>query len=361
MEDKKQYPSQYEKVKELTGQIENGIRELFDNPESSFRQWLKVCSTFHNYSLNNTILIAMQRPTATAVAGMTTWNKLGRKVIKGSKAIRILAPAPFKRKMEVDRVDPVTGNVIKNPDGTNAKETKEILQPAFKIVNCFDLAQTEGRPLPEVGVNELTGEVKDFDLFMEAIQRTSPVPIGFEQIDSGAKGYYHLVDKRIAIQEGMSQVQTLKTCLHELSHATLHAKTAQERDASDPVLSRNQKETEAEAVAACVSGFYNIDTSDYSFPYLASYASDRELPELKASLETIQKTANDLITRINENLEIIQKERGIEVKAPSEVEISGGKVSVLSELKEKAQAEKEKSPKKTTTRKKAKAKMEESL
>ena len=219
MEDKKQYPSQYEKVKELTGQIENGIRELFDNPESSFRQWLKVCSTFHNYSLNNTILIAMQRPTATAVAGMTTWNKLGRKVIKGSKAIRILAPAPFKRKMEIDRVDPVTGNVMKNPDGTVMKETKEIMQPAFKVVNTFAYSQTWGRELPDPGVNELIGNVEQFEMFFEALKRSSPVPIAFEQIDGGAKGYYHLKDNRIAIQEGMSEMQTIKTCIHEIAHS----------------------------------------------------------------------------------------------------------------------------------------------
>lgn len=163
--EKEKHPSQYDKVKELTDKLETGIKALFDDPESSLRQWLTVCGKFHNYSLNNTLLIAMQLPPGAEgpIAGMTTWNKLGRKVNKGSKAIKILAPAPFKRKMEVDRVDPVTGNAMKNPDGTAMKETKKIMQPAFKVVNTFAYSQTWGRELPDPGVNELIGNVEQYE------------------------------------------------------------------------------------------------------------------------------------------------------------------------------------------------------
>lgn len=377
MEKQKNYPSQYEKVKQISEQLEQGILNLFDNDEN-FRQWLDTCSKFHNYSLNNTLLIAMQRPDATAVAGMTTWNKMGRKVTKGSKAIKILAPAPYKRKVEVDKVDPVTGSVVKNPDGSNAKETKEITQPAFKIVNCFDVSDTEGRPLPEVGVNELTGEVNDFDAFFEAIKRTSPVPIAFEQIDSGAKGYYHTVENRIAIQENMSQVQTVKTAIHEICHSIHHSKEA-EKASDGPAKSRNQKEQEAESVAYIVSKFFKIDTDAYSISYVGAYAGTRELPELRASLELIRKTANELITKITENLQIIHKERGMTVDNPLQEATADSKQtainqksdtkeksSVLADLKEKKKAareektrEKSEDTKAKTTRKKAKAKGKE--
>lgn len=375
--EKEKHPSQYDKVKELTDKLETGIKALFDDPESSLRQWLTVCGKFHNYSLNNTLLIAMQLPPGAEgpIAGMTTWNKLGRKVNKGSKAIKILAPAPFKRKMEIDRVDPVTGNVMKNPDGTVMKETKEIMQPAFKVVNTFAYSQTWGRELPDPGVNELIGNVEQFEMFFEALKRSSPVPISFEQIEGGAKGYYHLKDNRIAIQEGMSEMQTIKTCIHEIAHSINDSmpekmavkpevKGAEGNEHSlaqgeeNPIRSRAEVESTAEAVAFCVANFFNLDTSSYSMPYIGTFASGKELPELKASLNLIRTTADKMITAIEQNLQDIRKERGIEQV--------NEKASVLSELQSRKEqsGDKEEKAKATKSAKRAKPKKaarEESL
>ena len=375
--EKEKYPSQFDRVKELTDKLETGIKALFDDPESSLRQWLTVCGKFHNYSLNNTLLIAMQLPPGAEgpIAGMTTWNKLGRKVNKGSKAIKILAPAPFKRKMEIDRVDPVTGNVMKNPDGTVMKETKEIMQPAFKVVNTFAYSQTWGRELPNPGVNELFGNVEQFEMFFEALKRSSPVPISFEQIEGGAKGYYHLKDNCIAIQEGMSEVQTIKTCIHEIAHSINdsmlekmavkpEAKGAEGKEHSlaqgeeNSIRSRAEMESTAEAVAFCVANFFNLDTSSYSMPYIGTFASGKELPELKASLDLIRTTADKMITAIEENLQDIRRERGLD--------LANEKASVLSELQSRKEqsGEKDEKAKVTKSAKRAKPKKtarEESL
>lgn len=254
----KQYPSQYEKVKDITDQLEAGIQNLFQSDQ--YRQWLTTMSRFHNYSLNNTLLIAMQKPDATLVAGYTAWQKqFGRQVKKGEKAIKILAPTPYKKKMEVDKNDHATGEVIRNPDGSPVKETKEVMMPAFKIVNVFDVSSTEGKELPSLGVDELTGEVKQFEAFMEAIKKVCPVPIEFEQISSGAKGYFHTIENRIAIQEGMSQLQTIKTAIHEAAHQKMHSLQAGEagEDAEKINLTRNSKEVEAESVAFTVCSYFN--------------------------------------------------------------------------------------------------------
>lgn len=375
--EKEKHPSQYDKVKELTDKLETGIKALFDDPESSLRQWLTVCGKFHNYSLNNTLLIAMQLPPGAEgpIAGMTTWNKLGRKVNKGSKAIKILAPAPFKRKMEVDRVDPVTGNAMKNPDGTAMKETKKIMQPAFKVVNTFAYSQTWGRELPDPGVNELIGNVEQYEMFFEALKRSSPVPIAFEQIEGGAKGYYHLKDNRIAIQEGMSEVQTIKTCIHEIAHSindSMLEKMAVKPEVKgvegnehslaqgeeNPIRSRAEMESTAEAVAFCVANFFNLDTSSYSMPYIGTFASGKELPELKASLDLIRTTADKMITAIEQNLQDIRRERGLDQV--------NEKASVLSELQSRKEqsGEKEEKAKASKSAKRAKPKKtarEESL
>ncbi len=362
--EKEKHPSQFDKVKELTDQLETGIKALFENPESSLRQWLTVCGKFHNYSLNNTLLIAMQLPPGAQgpIAGMTTWNKLGRKVNKGSKAIKILAPAPFKRKMEVDRVDPVTGNVMRNPDGSAMKETKEIMQPAFKVVNTFDYSQTWGKELPDPGVNELIGNVDQYEMFFEALKRSSPVPIAFEQIEGGAKGYYHLKDNRIAVQEGMSEAQTIKTCIHEIAHSindSVLEKMNVKPEAKEPagnehsltqveanaLRSRAEMESTAEAVAFCVANFFNLDTASYSMPYIGTFASGKELPELKASLDLIRTTADKLITAIEQNLQDIRKERGLEQV--------NDKASVLSELHSRREQSGEKKEK-TKSQKEAK-------
>lgn len=311
------YPSQFEKVKEITDKLEAGIKELMDSDK--FKEYLKCLSKFHNYSLGNTILIALQKPDATLVAGYTAWkNQFGRQVQKGEQGIRILAPTPYKRKMEVDVIDPSTGQARMNPDGTKATELKEIMVPAFKVVNVFDVSQTDGRPIPSIGVNELTGDVRQYEMFFEALKRSCPVPIGFEQIDSGAKGYYHTVDHRIALQEGMSQVQTIKTLIHEMTHQHLHSKDPKEMSPEEPRLTRNAKEVEAESVAYTVAQHYGIETSDYSFAYIAGWSAGKDTPELKASLDRIRTAADELITGIDTQLQILQKEKMAELEIQAE-------------------------------------------
>ena len=311
------YPSQFEKVKEITDKLEAGIKELMDSDK--FKEYLKCLSKFHNYSLGNTILIALQKPDATLVAGYTAWkNQFGRQVQKGEQGIRILAPTPYKRKMEVDVIDPSTGQARMNPDGTKATELKEIMVPAFKVVNVFDVSQTDGRPIPSIGVNELTGDVRQYEMFLEALKRSCPVPIAFEQIDSGAKGYYHTVDHRIALQEGMSQVQTIKTLIHEMTHQHLHSKDPKEMSPEEPRLTRNAKEVEAESVAFTVAQHYGIETSDYSFAYIAGWSAGKDTPELKASLDRIRTAADELITGIDTQLQILQKEKMTELDAQAE-------------------------------------------
>ena len=312
-------PSRYEKVKEITDRLEAGVKELMNSDR--FKEYLKCLSRFHNYSLGNSILIALQKPDSTMVAGYTTWkNQFGRQVKKGEKAIRILAPAPYKKTLAVDVVDPSTGWVRINPDGTKATEQKEIMVPAFKVVNVFDVSSTEGKPLPAIGVNELAGDVQQYELFLEALKRSCPVPIGFEQIDSGAKGYYHTADKRIALQEGMSQVQTIKTLIHEMTHQNLHSKDPKEMTRGEPRLTRNAKEVEAEAVAYTVSQHYGIETRDYSFAYIASWSSGKDTQELKASLERIRSAADDMITSIDSHLDELRKEKGLDLQTAEEVQ-----------------------------------------
>ena len=305
------YPSQFEKVKEITDKLEAGVAQMMNS--DSFKNYLKVMARFHNYSLNNTILIALQDPKATLIAGYTAWQKnFGRQVMKGEKAIRILAPTPYKKKMEVAVIDPSTGQARMNPDGTKQTELKEVMVPAFKVVNVFDVRSTEGKPLPSIGVNELTGDVQQYEMFFEALKRSCPVPIAFEQIDSGAKGYYHTVDHRIALQEGMSQVQTIKTLIHEMTHQKLHSMDPKEMPPEEPRLTRNAKEVEAESVAYTVAQHFGIETSDYSFAYIAGWSAGKETPELKASLDRIRKAADEMITTIDGHFAELQKEHAWE-------------------------------------------------
>ena len=309
----KAYPSQFDKVREITDKLEAGIQALFES--EAFKNYLKTLSKFHDYSLNNTILIAMQKPDATLVAGYTAWQKnFGRQVLKGESGIRILAPTPYQRQMEVDRVDPVTKQPVLNPDGSTAKDLKEIMVPAFKVVNVFDVNQTDGKPLPTIGVDELEGNVTNYELFFEALKRACPVPVDFEQIPSGAKGYYHKVEQRIALQEGMSEVQTVKTMIHEMAHQKLHSIDPKDLPPEEPRLTRNAKEVEAEAIAYTVSQHYGIETSDYSFAYIAGWSKDKDAPELKASLDRIRQAANEMIMAIDDHVFYLQQEWGIETQ-----------------------------------------------
>ncbi len=337
--------SQMERITEITQQLEEGIQSLFES--AAYRTWLDTMSRFHDYSLNNTLLIASQKPDATLVAGYTAWQKtFGRQVNKGEKAIRILAPAPYKRKAEVDKVDPKTGEILKNPDGSSAKETKEIVVPAFKVVSVFDVSQTEGRELPTLGVNELTGDVAQYENFLEALKMSCPVPIGFEQIATGAKGYFHTVENRIALQEDMSQVQTIKTLIHEMAHQKLHSTTPAEEAPEAEKLTRNHKEVEAESVAYTICRHFGIDTSDYSFAYIAGWSRGKDTPELKASLTRIRNAANEMITDIAGHMaELTQEysaEKAVERPAEALAEEADGKITaeitenVMEESAEKA-------------------------
>ena len=241
-----------EKLKEITDRLEQGIAELFDSER--YKEYLRVMSKFHNYSFNNTLLIAMQKPDASLVAGFSAWkNKFGRNVMKGQKGIKIIAPSPFKIKQEMEKIDPHTQKPVIGKDGKPVTEEKEITIPAYKVVSVFDVSQTEGRELPDIAVDELTGDVDRYKDFFATLEKTSPVPIGFEKIEGGAHGYYHLEDKRIAIDEGMSQLQTLKTAIHEIAHAKLHDIDLNAPKDEQPRVDRRTREVEAESVALILS------------------------------------------------------------------------------------------------------------
>ena len=295
-----------ERMKEITDRLETGIQELFESER--YKAYLTTMSKFHSYSFNNTLLIAMQG--GQLVAGYNKWrDNFHRNVKKGEKAIKILAPAPFKAKKEVQKLD-AQGRPVMGKDGKPVTEVQEIQVPAFKIVSVFDVSQTEGEPLPSIGVEELTGSVERHGEFFKALEQTSPVPIGFEDIPGGSHGYYHLTEKRIAIQAAMSELQTLKTAIHEIAHSKLHAidPEAPAIEQADRPDSRT-REVQAESVAYAVCQHYGLDTSDYSFGYVAGWSSGKELKELKASLETIRATAHELITTIDGHLAQLQKER----------------------------------------------------
>ncbi len=353
-----------QQVREITEKLEQGIKELFESDR--FKEYLTTMSKFYHYSFNNTLLIAMQKPEATYVAGYTSWKRnFQRQVMKGEKGIRILAPAPYKAQVEMEKIDPKTQRPILDSDGKPLKETVEVMRSAFKVVSVFDVSQTEGKELPDIIVDELSGNVVNFTAFFEALKQESPVPIGFENISEGAKGYYHLTERRIAIQEGMSEVQTVKTAIHEIAHAKLHNLDQPEPkpkwkvvmisdggteidrytgfETEDAAIAaaakdnwlfvdenqfewrldvvedtsgiengrkdRHTREVEAEAVAYTVCQRYGIETSDYSFGYIAGWSSGKEIKELKGSLETIRKTAADMIDSIDDKLKVLLKEQ----------------------------------------------------
>ena len=306
-----------EKLKEITDRLEQGIAELFDSER--YREYLKVMSKFHNYSFRNTVLIAMQKPDASLVAGFSAWkNNFERNVMKGQKGIKIIAPSPYKIKQEMQKIDPHTQKPVIGKDGKPVTEEKEVTIPAYKVVSVFDVSQTEGKELPDIAVDELTGDVDRYKDFFAALEKTSPVPIGFEKIEGGAHGYYHLEDKRIAIDEGMSELQTLKTAIHEIAHAKLHDIDLNAPKDEQPRVDRRTREVEAESVAYTVCQHYGLDTSDYSFGYVAGWSSGRELAELKSSLETIRSAAAEIINSIDANIAELQKAQDKEQTAGQE-------------------------------------------
>ena len=282
-----------EKIKELTEKLEEGIKSVFAS--SKYREYLTVMSKFHSYSFNNSILILMQKPDARYVAGYRTWESLNRHVKKGEKGITILAPNPHRMTKEVTVINPETGQPKLDAEGKQMKEQKQIIYASFRPITIFDVSQTEGEPLSEL-VTELKKKALNYPLLMNIIKSTSPVPIRFESWEGLAKGYYNRTSDEIVIKDGMSESQTLKTALHETAHSILHA---DKKNPKDPAT----KEIEAESVAFIVCNHFGIDTSDYSFAYLASWSSSKELPELRASLKTIQTTAHDLIDRMDEQIQ----------------------------------------------------------
>ena len=353
-----------QQVREITDKLEQGIKELFESER--FKEYLRTMSKFYHYSFSNTLLIAMQKPEATYVAGYTSWQRnFDRQVMKGEKGIKILAPAPYKAKEEREKIDPSTQKPVLDADGKPVTETVEVMRPAFKVVSVFDISQTDGKELPDIIVDELSGSVENYAAFFEALKQESPAPIAFEDIPGGAKGYFSPVENRIAIQEGMSEIQTIKTAIHEIAHAKLHsidrpepeptwkivmisdggtkrdflsgfaseteANAAAEREgwrfvdenrfewrleveedtsaAQDMRKDRHTKEVEAESVAYTVCQRYGIETSDYSFGYIAGWSSGKETMELKGSLETIRKTAAEMIDSIDAKLKVLLAEK----------------------------------------------------
>ena len=297
-----------QRVQELTDKLEQGLQDLFNS--DSYCNYLRTMSKFHNYSFNNTLLIAMQKPDATLVAGYKAWQKnFERHVNKGEKAIRILAPAPYKIKEERDKIDPVTQELLLDKDGNPQKEEVEITIPAFRAVSVFDVSQTDGKPIPELAAKELLSDVEGYQDMIRAVEAISPVPIELEEIAGDSKGYYDREAKRIAVQENMSESQTLKTMIHEVVHSKLHSKEVEQDEQMKK--DRNTKEVEAESIAYTVCQHFGIDTSDYSFGYIAGWSSGRDTKELRSSMDTIRRTASELITGIEEQLQELQRNREV--------------------------------------------------
>lgn len=285
-------------MEDISKKLEQGVKDVFNG--DSFKKYLDFCAKLPRYSVNNQLLIMMQKPDATMCQSFTGWKDMNRTVKRGEKGIRILAPAPYKMEKEQDKLDSF-GSKVLDKDGEPVKEKVEVTVNAFKPVSTFDISQTEGEPIPKLGVDELVGGVNGYETLLDAIKEVVPVPIAFENIESGAKGFYNLEENRIVVQEGMSEAQTVKTLLHEASHQALHSREAMEHSADKK--SQGQKEVEAESIAYVVCQHYGIDTSDYSFAYVATWSADKEVPELKASLDTIRRTASDLIVKIDEKVQ----------------------------------------------------------
>ena len=304
--------SSRDRLKEITASIEDGIKELFQS--ESYAQYLQTMSRFHHYSVNNQVLIHMQKPDATLVAGFNKWkNQFGRNVIKGEHGIKIIAPTPFKKKIEQEKLDPDTQLPMLDADGKIITEEKTIQIPMYKPVTVFDVSQTEGRPLPQLA-HDLSGNVANYDVFMEALRRSSPVPISIEVMGGGMDGYFDLEHQDIAIRKGMSEVQTVSAVIHEMAHALLHNRT-KDTEEKTPELSRSTEEVQAESISYAVCAYYGIATGDNSFGYIAFWSKDKTLPELRESLEVISKTADGLINDIDRHYAEILKEREAELIA----------------------------------------------
>ena len=306
-----------DRMREIVDSIENGIKELFESDK--YRKYLATMSRFHRYSVNNTMLIYMQRPDATHVAGFNKWrDQFGRNVLKGEKGIRIIAPTPYKKKVEEIKTDPETNAPVLDADGKAIIEEKEIRIPMFKVVSVFDVSQTAGKPLPQLAA-DLSGNVQQYEVFMEALRRASPVPMEIKPVARDTDGFFSIKAQSITIRAGMSEVQTVCAAVHEIAHAKLHdyEHMTELADDGETILvpgekSRNTEEVEAESISYAVCQYYGIETGENSFGYIATWSKGKELKELRASLETINKTASELITDIDRHFADICKERGID-------------------------------------------------
>ena len=316
-------PTNRERLQQITAGIEQGIKELFESEK--YMRYLSVMSRFHRYSVNNTMLIYMQKPDATLVAGYNKWkNQFERHVKKGEHGITIIAPTPFKKKIEEQKLDPDTKAPILDAEGKAVMEEREVEIPMFRPVKVFDVSQTDGKPLPELA-SSLSGNVQNYEAFMEALRRSAPVPLSVEPMAANMDGYFSPDQQRIAIRAGMSEVQTFSAAVHEIAHSKLHnyAKAQEEAaragDKEPPKKKdRNTEEVEAESISYAVCQYYGIQTGENSFGYIANWSQGKELPELRASLETINKAAGELIADIDRHYKVICKERGIDLAAQSE-------------------------------------------
>lgn len=314
-----------EQLKEITDRIEAGIRDIFESGDmDKYRNYLRTMSRFHNYSLNNQALIHLQRPDATLVAGYNRWrDKFSRHVLRGEKGITIIAPTPYKKKIEQEKLDPDTKLPILDADGKIVTEEKEIEIPMFRPVKVFDYAQTDGKPLPErvaSPVANLTGSVENYEAFMEALRRSSPVPVEFKPLSADMDGYFSPKSQSITLREGMSEVQTVSAAVHEIAHAKLHNYGLQQA-AERRHKSRNTEEVEAESISFMVCAYFGIETGANSFGYVATWSKNAKLPEFRASLDTISKTANGIITDVEKHFAEVCKERGIELPKDTEYEL----------------------------------------
>ena len=319
---------QNNRLNEITDQLEKGLQDLFSSGQ--YDNYLKIMSKFYDYSVSNSLLIFMQRPDASHVAGFGAWKKnFKRHVKQGERGIKILAPIPYKQMVEMEKIDPVTQGAMTGADGKPVTEVMEVTRAAFKLVTVFDVSQTEGEPLPQLGVNELTGDVENYLEFFEALKQVAPFPVSFETITSGAKGYCNYQEQRIAINEGMAEIQNVKTTIHEITHATLHNYYAEKEKNIVPEnrKDRRTREVEAESVAYTVCQHYGINTADYSFGYIAGWSSDRETKELKASLATIRETAANLITSIDEKYQELVKKQEQQRAAEKEKPLAAAELS----------------------------------
>ena len=316
-------PTNRERLQQITAGIEQGIKELFESEK--YMRYLSVMSRFHRYSVNNTMLIYMQKPDATLVAGYNKWkNQFERHVKNGEHGITIIAPTPFKKKIEEQKLDPDTKAPMLDQDGKVIMEEREVEIPMFRPVKVFDVSQTDGKPLPELA-SSLSGSVQNYEIFMEALRRSAPVPLSVEPMAANMDGYFSPDQQRIAIRAGMSEVQTVSAAVHEIAHSKLHnyAKAQEEAaragDKEPPKKKdRNTEEVEAESISYAVCQYYGIQTGENSFGYIANWSQGKELPELRASLETINKAAGELIADIDRHYKVICKERGIDLTAQPE-------------------------------------------